>query len=225
MTRVDNPHSRLTEGARRSVPALVPVFVFGIAFGVVAREAGMSPLSVMVMSLTTFGGAAQFAAVSILDDGGSWVAAVVAAGGLNARYVPMGVVAAPAMASMPRWLQFLGLQVLIDESWAMAQTRSGIDRGILLGAGLAIYVGWAVGTLIGLVAGDILDPQQLGLDAALPALFVALIRPHLRDVMSRRAAVVSALLAALLLLVLPLGAALVIAAVIALFVARLWGSR
>jgi len=217
--------SPLGEGARRSLPAALPVFVFGIAFGVVAREAGMSAAAAVAMSLTTFGGSAQFAAASILDGDGSWITAVLAAGALNARYLALGLVIAPALAWLPRWRQFVALQLVIDESWAVAQTRRGIDAGLLLGAGLTIYVGWVVGTAIGVIAGDVLDPEQLGLDAMLPALFLVLLRPHLVDTLSRQAAVVAALLAGALLLVLPPGVALLLAAGGAMALVRMRGRR
>jgi predicted branched-subunit amino acid permease len=77
------------------------------------------------------------------------------------------------------WLRrLLEAQLLVDESWALSQRDGGFDRRVLIGAGLGLYAGWSGGTAIGVVAGDSLaDPATLGLDAAFPALFLALLAP------------------------------------------------
>jgi predicted branched-subunit amino acid permease len=83
------------------------------------------------------------------------------------------------------WVRrLLEAQLLVDESWALSQRNGGFDRRVLIGAGLGLYAGWSGGTAIGVVAGDSLaDPATLGLDAAFPALFLALLAPL---VLSRR---------------------------------------
>lgn len=160
----------------------------------------MDPLAVFVMSATAFAGSAQFAALSVLSEG-SVVPAIVAAALLNARYVPMGIAAAAALAG-PWWKRLVLSQLLVDESWAIALRGDGtFDRRRLLGAGALLYAAWVVSTVIGAVAGALLgDPRALGLDGAFPALFLALMWPHVRD---RRAAVAAALGAAIALATVP----------------------
>jgi 4-azaleucine resistance transporter AzlC len=179
-------------GLRAVTPLLPAVLAFGVSFGVLARSAGMDGVASIVMSLTTFAGSAQFAVVSVLDAGGTAAAAVVAAVLLNARYGPMALSAATVFRG--GWLRrLLEAQLLVDESWALAQRDGRFDRRILIGAGLGLYAGWSVGTAIGVVAGDSLaDPATLGLDAAFPALFLALLAPLVRD----RRALAAALLGA-----------------------------
>ena len=73
---------------------------------------------------------------------------------------------------------------------------------MLIGAGLVLYPAWVGSTAVGVVAGDLLaDPEALGLDAAFPALFLALLAPQVR---SRRAVVVALLGAAVALVLVPL---------------------
>jgi len=71
----------------------------------------------------------------------------------------------------------------VDESWAISQRDDGrLDRYLLVGAGLLLLVCWVAGTVVGAVAGDLIaDPSSLGLDAAFPALFLALLWPQVRD--------------------------------------------
>ena len=73
------PRSAYLAGARASLPLCVALVAFGASFGILARAAGMGRIAPIVMSMTTFGGSAQFAAASILGAGGGVAAAVVAA--------------------------------------------------------------------------------------------------------------------------------------------------
>jgi branched chain amino acid efflux pump len=152
------------------------------------------------MSATTFAGSAQFAVVSVLGAGGTAAAAIVAAVLLNGRYVPMAVAASGAFRGGPL-RRLLEAQLLVDESWALSRReRGGFDRRVMLGAGGLLYLGWNAGTVAGVLAGDSLtDPATLGLDAAFPALFLALLVPLLRH---RSTPLVAALLGAAIALAL-----------------------
>ena len=149
---------------------------FGIAYGILASTVGMGSLAPIVMSATTFAGSAQFAAASVLDDGGSVVASVVAAVLLNARYLAISVSIAGAFEGS-RLRRLFESQLIVDESWAVAQRGGGrIDRRILVAAGLLLYPCWVGATALGVFGGGLLgNPERLGLDAAFPALFLALL--------------------------------------------------
>ena len=186
----------MRRGARAVLPLLVAVAAFGISFGVLARAAGLGIAAPVVMSATTFAGSAQFAVASILDNEGSALAAVAAALLLNARYAPMGIAAAPGFDG-PRWRRLLTAQLIVDESWALSSRDEGrFDVPFLLGAGLVLYAGWVSFTAIGAAAGDLLgDPARLGLDAAFPALFLALLVTQLRTGRALATAVAGGLIA------------------------------
>jgi 4-azaleucine resistance transporter AzlC len=192
--------ARIRDGVRAALALAVAPLLFGAAFGVLALDAGMSSLQAVLMSATTFAGSAQFAAGSILDDGGGAAAAVVAALLLNARYVPLSIAVAPIFPGSRR-RRFFEAQLIVDESWALAGRSGRFEYGILIGAGLLLYVIWVGGTALGTVAGDVLDPDAIGLDAAFPALFLALLAPYLR---SRRALVTAVVAAGITLVLLPL---------------------
>ena len=172
------------------LPLAFAVAAFGISFGVLARSAGMGAFAPILMSATTFAGSAQFATVSVLAASGGAVAAVAAAVLLNARYAPMSIAVAPGFAG-PRWRRLLAAQLIVDESWALAARGAGrFDVPFLLGAGLVLYPAWVLSTAVGVLAGDLLgDPAQLGLDAAFPALFLALLASQVRDRRALAAAV------------------------------------
>ena len=192
----------MRDGARRAAPLAVAVAAFGLPFGVLAREAGLSSVAAVVFSATTFAGSAQVAAASVLATGGTVVAAVAAAVLLNARYVPIGLSVAPALRG-PAWVRALRAQLVVDESWAVSHQGGGrYDARMLLGAGLVLYAAWVVSTAVGVAAGALLgDPARLGLDAAFPALFLALLAGQ---VSGRRGALAALLGGAVALALIPL---------------------
>jgi 4-azaleucine resistance transporter AzlC len=188
-------------GARRAAPLAVAVAVFGVSYGVLARQAGMGPVAPLVMSATTFAGSAQFAVVSVLTAGGGVAAACVAAILLNVRYAPIGLSAQGALegGALKRIAE---AQLVVDESWALSNQGGGrFDRRILIGAGVTLYAAWLIGSAIGVSFGSLIgDPETLGLDAAFPALFLALLVGQIR---SRTAAIGAVLGGAIALAAIP----------------------
>jgi len=182
----------LRRGAVTAVPLAIAVGLFGVSFGVLsATSGGMGALPAVVMSATTFAGSAQFAAASVFTAGGGPLTAIVAALLLNARYLPIGVSVARFLPGGPI-RRFLAAQLVVDESWAIAAQGGGqFDPHRLIGAGVVLWLAWVGGTIVGVVGGEALgDPATLGLDAAFPALFLALLVMQLKG----RRAVTAALL-------------------------------
>jgi 4-azaleucine resistance transporter AzlC len=191
--------TRIRDGVRAALPLALAPLLFGAAFGVLALDAGLGTVGAVVMSATTFAGSAQFAAATILEDGGGVAAAIVAAVLLNVRYVPQSIAVAPVFPGSRR-RRFFEAQLIVDESWALSGRTGRFDHAILIGAGLLLYVTWVGGTALGTVVGDLLDPEAIGLDAAFPALFLALLAPYLR---SRRALATALVAAAITFALLP----------------------
>jgi branched chain amino acid efflux pump len=207
--------TRTRDGVRAALPLAIAPFLFGAAFGVLALDAGFDAVGAVVMSATTFAGSAQFAAATIIDDGGGAAAAIVAALLLNARYVTFSLAVASIFPGSRR-RRALESQLLVDESWALAGRTGRFEYGVLVGAGLLLYILWIAGTALGTVAGDLLDPEAIGLDAAFPALFLALLAPYLRNRRALATAVVAAVITLILLPVAPPGVPIVAASLAAL---------
>jgi len=192
-------NARIRDGVHAALPLAIAPILFGASFGLLAGHAGLSRAGAILMSATTFAGSAQFAAASILESGGGVAAAVAAALLLNARYVPLSVSVASIFPGSRR-RRLVESQLIVDESWALAGRGGRFDYPVLVGAGLLFYVLWVAGTTLGTVAGDLLDPNAIGLDAAFPALFLALLAPYLR---SRRAAAAAVLAGAITFALIP----------------------
>lgn len=191
------------------------VGAFGISFGVLAVASGLSAAQAMAMSLLVFTGASQFAAVGVIDAGGSTVAALGSALLLGARNAAYGLSMSKVLTgSLPRRL--LASHLVIDESTAMAtsQTNDRDRQRAFWWAGGSVFVFWNIGTLLGALGGDAIgDPQRYGLDAAFPAGFVALVVPHLKSLEGRLAAVMGFAIALVLVPVAPSGVPILAASV------------
>ena len=206
----------LDDRVRRDIWVLgAAVGVFGLSFGVLATTAGLTVAQACAMSVLVFTGASQFAAVGVLDAGGSLGSAFGSALLLAARNAAYGVALAPTMARRSLGRRLVAAQLVIDESTAMATAQPGrtAREHAFWATGIAVFVCWNIGTVLGAVAGDAIgDPEALGLDAAFPAGFVALAVPHLGSRQGKVAAVFGALIALVLIPLVPAGVPIVAAA-------------
>ena len=202
---------QVLSAARAAAPIAVTVFFVGASFGVVARPV-MGDVAPIVMSMIVFAGSAQFGATAVLADGGGPAAAMLAGVLLNARFLPMGIAVGPWLGGGPLRRALQG-QAVVDASWALARRPDGrFDRHALIGATVAQYPAWVLGTVVGVVAGDAIgDPRQFGLDAVFPAFFLALLVDELRGARALGAALAGAVVALALIPVAPPGVPVLVA--------------
>jgi predicted branched-subunit amino acid permease len=172
-------------GFLRAQPMAMGVLVYGVAFGLLAREAGFLLAEALATSAVVYSGTAQLAAASAvmatgIDGGGATgIGAIVAAILLlNARYLLYSAALWPWLSKTPARFAYPTLFVLGDGQWvlSMAAYNDGErDAGFLLGSGLASFLPWLLGTLLGATAGALLaDPKVLGLDFLLVAFSAAM---------------------------------------------------
>jgi predicted branched-subunit amino acid permease len=188
---------------------------------VLAAENGLSVVKASALSVLVFAGGSQFAAVGLAGDGNQ-VAGVVTGLLLNSRLAAFGVLAAPLVAG-PWWRKAVGAQLVTDEATSLATEHADRDRSraVFWFTGVLLFVCWNAVTIVGAVGGDVLgDPERIGLDAAFPAVFVALLAPRLRDPASRRVAIGGALVALGLTPLLPAGVPVLLAALAVLLAGR-----
>jgi 4-azaleucine resistance transporter AzlC len=184
--------SDIGDGVRAALPIVLPSVALGMSFGILARPV-MGSIAPIAMSILVFSGGAQFAALSVLQGGGSAVAAITAGMLMNARWLPMSFAMTPSLRG-GRLRRAGEAQAIVDASFVISDRGDGsFDRGLLLGATLPQAVSWVSGTIIGvLAAGRIGDPAAFGLDAVFPAFYLALLA---REAGGRRAGEVMALAA------------------------------
>ena len=171
-------------------------FVLSMSFGVLARQAGFSPLQAILTAAIVFAGSAQFAGLAVLASGGTAVAAIAAGTLMNGRFLAMGTALAPSLPGGPLKRAAQG-QTVVDASWALANRGDGtFDRWLLFGTTVPQYVTWTLGTVVGALGGDLLgDTDRLGLDAVFPTFFLGILIAELREPRSRFVALCGATIA------------------------------
>lgn len=201
---------------------------YGLSFGAISIASGLDVWQTQALSLFMFTGASQFALVGVLGAGGGLVAAVATAVLLGARNGLYALSLAPRL-QLRGIARVIGAQLTIDESTAMAlahPTDTERSRHAFWATGLFVYVLWNIGTLLGaLGAAFINDPTTLGLDAAIPAGFIALLWPRLTSRSMWALALVSASVAIVLVPILQPGLPVLAAALVALIADRLVARR
>ncbi|WP_035857525.1 AzlC family ABC transporter permease [Cryptosporangium arvum] len=156
---------------------------YGIAFGAAGVASGFSVLQTCLSSLLVFTGASQFALIGVIGAGGGVAAAVGSALLLGARNALYGV-RLSGVLGWTGWRRLVAAQGMIDESAAMALARPEprAARLAFVSTATSVFVLWNLATLVGAVGATAVgDPAVLGLDAAAPAGFLALLAPRLRE--------------------------------------------
>lgn len=165
-------------GFRRCLPVAAGVGGYGLVFGVVARQSGLSVAEAALMSMTVFAGAAQLIAVELWADPIPIAAVLTTTLVVNARYVLMGAALRPWFARLRPAESYGSLFFLIDETWALTMGELGERSGrgaFLLGSGVAVWLFWVAATVVGASLGAAIgDPSRYGLDFVLPAIFIAI---------------------------------------------------
>ena len=169
-------------GLRTGLPIMLGYVPIGIAFAVMARQAGLSVGQTCLMSLTVYAGASQMMAAGILAEGAGLAAIVLATFVLNLRHIIMSTCVMHRMEPAPLPLRLLAAFGVTDESFALFTTDTRGFRSVFffLGIHAAIYLSWNLGTLLGALAMDLLPPiLTASLGVSLYAMFISLLTPHL----------------------------------------------
>ena len=173
----DNRAGLFAEALKATVPVMFGYLALGLAFGLLAADAGFPWWLVLVMSLTMYAGAGQFALVGLLGSGGGLAEAAILAAAVNVRHAAYGVSMLGRFAPWPRQRPYLAL-ALTDETFALLSTlpSRGEDDGLFMTMVAAIdQAWWVTGTVVGALAGSLLPWKLEGLDFVLTSLFVVLL--------------------------------------------------
>jgi predicted branched-subunit amino acid permease len=213
----DLPDSGRTAVVRDALGVGVAVGLSGFAFGVTSVGSGLTLLQTCALSLLVFTGASQFALVSALGAGGGPYTAAAGAFFLGTRNAFYGL-RLSQLLKLPRAVRPLAAQWVIDETSAVALSQRG-RAAARLGftvTGASLYVLWNLTTFAGAIGASALgDPDAWGLDAAGPAVFLALLAPMVKGGTERAVAVPAVVLALAFLPILPAGVPVLVSALAA----------
>ena len=180
--------------------------VVGVSYGAIAVGSGFDLWVPVALSLLVFAGASQFLFVGIVAAGGSPIAATVAGLLVNGRHLPFGLAVSNVLGH--GWRRAAGSHLMTDETVAFALGQDDADRrrAAYWVCGVGIFLCWNAGVLAGGLAGSVIsDTDAFGLDAAFPAVLLALVLPSLRDRTTRRPALAGAAVALAATPLLPAG--------------------
>jgi predicted branched-subunit amino acid permease len=174
-------------------------------------------LQTCFLSLVLFSGGSQFALAGVVGGGGAPMTGAATALLLGVRNGFYGL-RLSGLLRLRSWQRPLAAQIVIDESTAMSVVRTSRPAARLAfwSTGISVFVLWNLATVIGAFAADALrDPRVLGLDAAAPAAFLALMSPRLRSREPRIVAAVAAVVALTSVPLVPTGVPVLLAAAVA----------
>lgn len=190
---------------------------YALSFGAIASAAGLSVLQASTLSVLMFTGASQFALVGVIGAGGGPLAAAATAVLLGTRNALYGL-RLSGLLGVSGLRRIVASHLVIDESTAMAIGRRTISAAQLgfWASGVSVFVGWNTGTILGAIGARALSsPKALGLDAAVPAAFLALVAPRLRSREPWAVALAAAGVALLSVSFVPAGVPVLLAALVA----------
>jgi len=165
-------------GMKKAVPIGLGYFPLGMAFGVIAQSAGLTVGQVGLMSLLIFSGSGQYIAVGLLAMGAGFWSLVATVLLVNSRYLLFGAAISRYVSQLSPWTAALVCQGLTDETFVVATAHfqeHAVQKGYWLGLNLTSHAVWISSGLLGAAVGNFLpDLDSLGLNFALPAMFIAL---------------------------------------------------
>ena len=208
----------LKDGVIGAWPICLGYLAIGLAFGVLAQKAGLSPLEIGLMSLLVYAGSSQFIAVSMLGAGAGIVPIVLTTFTVNLRHMLMSSSLSTFMRNLGAGRLSLFAYGVTDESFALnsAKFRDGQwdwRRALVLNH--TTNLTWIASTVAGGFGGQFIPAGAFGIDYALSAMFICLLIFQLRGRLYVVVAIVAGLLAVGLSLILPGNSYIVIASVIA----------
>jgi 4-azaleucine resistance transporter AzlC len=203
-------------GVRACLPLAIGVLPFGLIYGVLALQAGLSQPAAQAMSSIIFAGSAQFITVELVRQGIPGALLVLTILVVNLRHMLYSLSVAPHIQHLSRGWKAALAYLLTDEAYAVIitffnnQPKSPQKHWYFLGAGLTLWSGWQISTAGGIFLGVVI-PASWSLEFSATLMFIALAAPTIKNKPTLAAALVAGV-TALLAFGLPLKLGLLAAA-------------
>jgi len=173
----------LYQGIKAGIPICIGYLPIAMAFGLLAKGAGLSVTGGTLMSALVFAGASQFVAVNMLSLDMGLIQIILTTFILNFRHFLMSASLTQRLKTdKPFWLWLVGFGIT-DETFAVAtlQEKKNLSPFYLLGLNFSAYVSWVFGTTSGFIIADSLpEVVQSSMGIALYAMFIGLLMPSVK---------------------------------------------
>jgi len=182
-------------GMKVGVPVAVGYIPIAIAFGLLARAAGIPNSITILMSFLIYAGASQFIGVNLLVLGASYSEIILATFILNLRHFLMTTALSQKLEDQvsKTWRSLLAFGIT-DETFTVSalQNEKKMSKYFILGLNTIAFSSWNIGTWLGLFfALSIPDVVKASMGIALYAMFIGLLIPDMKK--SRPVLVISCL--------------------------------
>lgn len=179
--RTLDSRSQALRGFIDILPLMAGAAPFALLLGSLAVQKGLSPLEITLMSISVYAGSSQFIAIDIWSTPTPVLAIIGTTLLVNLRHILMGAALAPHLGMLSRWQRLFFVSIHSDETWALSlqrahQTGQGLSPAYVLGMIVPFYLQWPFWTLVGALAGGLVDdPALYGFDFVFPAVFITLV--------------------------------------------------
>ncbi len=185
-------------GVKSALPIVMGYMPLGLAFGVLARATGLSVFETTAMSVLVYSGSGQFIAVSLLGAGASVLTIIATTFLVNSRYMLLSASLSPYLRNIPTgFLAFFSFEIT-DETFGVGLNHwqnNKANQAYMLGLHLTSHLAWITSSIIGASIGNfITDIERLGLNFALPSMFIALLIMQLKGKNSLFVALIAGLI-------------------------------
>ena len=207
-------------------PLMIPVFPFGIIYGVIGMELGIGPYMTLGISIIIFGGASQIVLLQLFSGGASSLVILSSVGAVNSRHLLYGAVLSEHLSTLKLTWKIILSYVMVDQAFAVSNTffknnRKNKNKHFhLLGAGFTCWTIWQISTILGIVLGSVV-PEELGLSFTISLTFLALLINDFRKFKNIIVMLVSGIIATIGYNTIPFQAYIIVAAISALLIAAL----
>jgi len=223
---MNNKLKTLAKGITDVGPLMIPVLPFGIIYGVIGMELGLSAYMTFGMSIIIFGGASQIVLLQLFSGGASSFVIITSVTAVNSRHLLYGAVFTEYLSHLKFLWKMILSYVLIDQAFAVSNTffKENKDNKNkhyhLLGAGFTCWTIWQISTILGIVLGSVI-PEKLGLSFTISLTFLAILINDFRKFKNIIVILVSGIVATIGYNTVPFQGYIIVASLTALIAATL----
>ena len=177
---VVNNEEGFKQGVKDCIPTLLGYLSIGFAAGVVEKTSGMSILEIVLMCIILYAGSAQFTVAAMILSKASISATIFTVFLVNLRHLLLSASITPYFKGLSKLKSFIVGFELTDETFVVAANKGFKDKKLdfnwMLGLNTTAHLNWLIANVLGGIFGEFIEnPSSLGLDYALPAMFIGLL--------------------------------------------------
>ena len=172
--------SQFLAGARRSIPILISTAPFGLLYGAIAVDQGLTVWQACLMSLTIYAGASQLVGIDLFKNNAAPWIVILSIFIVNVRHLLYSAAVGRRIGHFPFAQQVIAFFFLIDPQFVETERKGERDGHVsfawYMGLALPVYVLWNVESLLGALFGKLIpNPEAFGIDFLLPLYFFGMV--------------------------------------------------